>query len=64
MLKLLFPGLVLALLFTAGCDRPEVPRNEYGTVVEEFPQFSNASKNLPLPEEVASETDKADIGRK
>lgn len=40
--------------FSVGCDRPEVSRDEYGTVIEEFPNFPDAPKALPLPEGVLS----------
>lgn len=46
-----------AFFLTPGCDRPEIPREEYGTVMEEFPVFSDAPETLPLPEGVDENPD-------
>ena len=55
------PGLTALapffLVMCAGCDRPEVPRSEYGKMVDEYPVFPSAPKTLPLPEGVMSDTD-------
>ncbi len=51
-LTILFFALLMAGgVFLTGCDRPEVPRSEYGTILEDYPDMSNA-KPLPLPEGV------------
>lgn len=42
-------------LFAAGCDRPEVPRSELGTVVGEYPDLPDRPAVLPLPEGVDSD---------
>lgn len=40
----------LPFFFAAGCDRPEVPRSELGTIVGEFPDLPDRPVTLTLPE--------------
>lgn len=54
---LLFLSLLGAI---AGCDRPEIPRSEYGQIIEEFPDFPHSPQTLPLPEEVSAEMQNAE----
>ena len=53
-----FAVLFAALLAVSGCDKPEVPRSEYGQTTDELPDFPHASKYLPLPEEVLTDLQK------
>lgn len=34
----------------AGCNRPEITRDELGTIVTEYPDLPNRAEILPLPE--------------
>jgi hypothetical protein len=55
--SLMFPmcgGLLLtsAFFLVPGCDSPEVPRGEYGEIIDELPDFPHSPKTLPIPDGV------------
>jgi hypothetical protein len=44
--------LTSAFFLVSGCDSPEVPRGEYGEIIDELPDFPHSPKTLPIPDGV------------
>lgn len=46
-------GLFMAVVAVGavGCDRPEISKDELGTIVTEYPDLPNRAEVLPIPDE-------------